>query len=255
MIRALCLVAVLGTAPMGLSAPAYANDCSTQVGILGANSTCAWTYADYSSTAGSGDGHTWVVSIQCGNGGICTEYVECIENGETGFFHDVYMDGTDVGDVCVPEDEMDEVNIARLIVREFKRIEWPSSRLVVQPPGGKTLVNFETNFYTLDKRVVSQEVTVANQRVTIRAVPTTYTFDFGDETSTATPSPGSPHPNLEITHAYAQPGDVAVSLDTTYSGEYRIGDGDWVAIAETLTVPGEPQELEIVEAIPQLVLE
>ena len=37
--------------------------------------------------------------------------------------------------------EVDEVNIARLIVREFKRISWPVSDLVVQPPGGKTLVN------------------------------------------------------------------------------------------------------------------
>ena len=97
--------------------------------------------------------------IQCGNGGICADHVECNENGETGFVHDVYMDGTDVGDVCVPEDEVDEVNIAQLILREFKRISWPSSRLVVQPPGGKTLVNLETNFYTTDNKVVAQDVT------------------------------------------------------------------------------------------------
>ena len=251
-------VTVLALVAAGLvscPAPAQAEECSTQVGILGVNSTCVWTYVDYVTTASSGDGHTWVVSIQCGNGGICTEYVECNESGETGFVHDVYMDGTDVGDVCVPADEVDEVNIAKLIVREFKRIQWPDSDLVVQPPGGRTLVNFETNFYTLDKQAISQGVTVANQQVTIRAVPTTYAFHFGDDTSTATPSPGSPHPNLEITHVYAQTGTVAVSLDTTYSGEYKIGDGDWVAIAETLTVPGEPQDLEIVEAIPQLVLE
>ena len=181
--------------------------------------------------------------------------MECNEAGETGFVHDVYMDGTDVGDVCVPESEVDEVNIAQLILREFKRLTWPQSRLVVQPPGGKTLVNLETNFYTVDTEAVSRSVTVARQSVTIEAVPTTYTFHFGDETSTSTSSPGRPYPALDVTHTYARVGKVAVSLDTTYSGRYRIGGGDWVSIPETLTVPGATQDLEVVEALPQLVLQ
>lgn len=238
----------------GMASPAVADPC-VGVGLDGVSAECVWSYADYVQTSGSGDGHTWVVSIQCGNGGICTEHVECNEQGETGFVHDVYMDGTDVGDVCVPADEVDAVNIAKLIVREFKRLTWPESHLVVQPPGGKTLVNLETNFYTLDKQVISREVTVANQQVTIEAFPTTYTFHFGDETSSSTPSPGRPYPSLDVTHVYKATGEVAVSLDTTYSGRYRIGGGDWVAISDTLTVPGEAQDLEVVEAIPQLVLQ
>ena len=226
-----------------------------QVTWQAAVADCAWTYADYQSSSSSGDSHTWVVSIQCGNGGICADHVECNENGEAGFVHDVYMDGTDVGDVCVPEDEVDQVNMAQLILREFKRIAWPASTLVVQPPEGRTLVNFETNFYTLDKQAISRDVTVAKQRVTIEAFPTTYTFRFGDGTTTATSSPGRPYPSLDVTHAYERTGQVAVRLDTTYSGRYRIGDGEWVAIAETLTVPGTAQDLEVVEAVPQLVLE
>jgi hypothetical protein len=212
------------------------------------------TWGEFQQASSSGDGHTWVVSIQCGNGGICAEHVECNENGETGFVHDVYMDGTDVGDVCVPEDKVDQVDMAKLILREFKRIQWPSSELVVQPPGGKTLVNFETNFYTLNKQPISQDVTIAGRRVTIQAVPTTYTFHFGDEASTTTSSPGRPHPDLDVTHVYQHTGKVAVRLDTTYTGQYRIGGGGWVDIAETLTVPGADQGLQIVEAIPQLVI-
>ena len=165
------------------------------------------------------------------------------------------MDGTDVGDVCVPGKDVDEVNIGKLIIREFKKIIWPASDLVVQPPGGRTLVNFETNFYTEDDVSISRPITVADQAVAIRATPSTYTFNFGDGTSTASATAGRPHPNLDITHVYAQVGQVAVRLDTTYSGEYRIGDGDWVPIAETVTVAGPAQDPEIVEAIPQLVLE
>ncbi|GAA1934199.1 hypothetical protein GCM10009797_29530 [Nocardioides hwasunensis] len=217
-------------------------------------SDCSWSYSEYSSAASSGDGHTWVVNIQCGNGGICTEYVECIENGQTGFVHDVYMDGTDVGDVCVPEEEVEQIDIGALAIEEFKRIAWPESALVVQPPDGKTLVNFKTNFYTLDNKTVSQSLTIVGRSVTIRATPTTYAFHFGDGDSTSTASPGRPHPDLDVTHEYARKGDVVVSLDTTYTGEYRIGNGDWVSIPDALTVPGAGLDLQVVEALPQLVL-
>lgn len=250
----LAAILLVGSVLVLRPTPAQADGCSTQVGILGANSACAWTYAEYMETSGSGDGHTWVVTIQCGNGGICAEHVECVENGEEGFMHDVYMDGTDVGDVCVPQDAVQEVDLVKLVIREFKRMDWPASRLVVQPRGGKTLVNFKTNFYTPDHRLIDRSVTLAGQAVTIRAVPVSYAWHFGDGTSTTTTSPGSPHPDLEITHEYTQVAEVAVQVDTTYAGEYRIGDGDWTSIPETLTVAGAAQDLQIVEALPQLVL-
>lgn len=249
------LFALVGCLLVASPPQAHADGCSTQVGILGANSTCAWTYADYTASSASGDGGTWVVAIQCANGGICNDNVECAENGQAGYIHDVYLDGVDVGDVCVPENAVQQVDLAKLILREFKRIAWPSSQLVVQPRGGRTLVNFETNFYTPDHRSIDRPVTLAGQAITIRATPVSYDWYFGDDTSTTTTGPGSPHPDLEITHQYARTGDVVVRVDTTYAGEYRIGDGEWTAIGETLTVEGEDQDLEIVEAVPQLVLE
>ncbi len=145
-------------------------------------------------SSGSGDGHTWVVSIQCGNGGICVEHVECTEGGQEGYVHDVYMDGTDVGDVCVPQDAVQQVDLAKLIIRQFKRIAWPSSKLVVQPRGGRTLVNFETNFYTPDHRSIDQSVTVAGQSVVIRAVPVSYTYCSATATARRPPAPAARTP-------------------------------------------------------------
>ena len=136
----------------------------------------------------------------------------------------------------MPQDAVQQVDLAKLIIRQFKRIAWPSSKLVVQPRGGRTLVNFETNFYTPDHRSIDQSVTVAGQSVVIRAVPVSYAYLFGDGDSTTTASPGSPHPDLEITHAYARTGGVVVRVDTTYAGEYRIGQGEWTSIPDTLTV-------------------
>lgn len=252
------IVAMLACIASGLvligASPAAAEGC-IRAGLQGVNAQCQWSYSDYQSSSGSGDGHTWVVSIQCGNGGICVEHVECTEGGQEGYVHDVYMDGTDVGDVCVPQNAVQQVDLAKLIIRQFKRIAWPSSKLVVQPRGGRTLVNFETNFYTPDHRSIDQSVTVAGQSVVIRAVPVSYAYLFGDGDSTTTASPGSPHPDLEITHAYARTGGVVVRVDTTYAGEYRIGQGEWTSIPDTLTVEGAGQDLEIVEALPQLVIE
>jgi hypothetical protein len=251
LVTALALnLGVLASAP---SATASTPSC-VQVTWQALASDCAWTYAEYTDASSSQTERTWVVTIQCGNGGICAEHVECVEGGEEGFMHDVYMDGTDVGDVCVPQDAVQEVDLAKLILREFKRMEWPASKLVVQPRGGKTLVNFKTNFYTPDHRLIDRSVTLAGQQVTIRAIPVSYTYFFGDGTSTTTTSPGSPHPDLEITHEYTEVAEVAVQVDTTYAGEYRIGDGDWASIPETLTVAGAAQDLQIVEALPQLVL-
>lgn len=245
---------VLG-GPFVVPGASAAESSCVQVTWQAVASNCAWTYAEYSEASSSGDSHTWVVSIQCANGGICNDNVECVESGQAGYIHDVYMDGTDVGDVCVPENEVQEVDLARLVIREFKRIAWPSSKLVVQPRGGRTLVNFETNFYTPDHQAIDQSLTIAGQSVVIRAVPVSYTYVFGDGATEATASPGSPHPDLDITHQYERTGDVDVRVDTTYGGEYRIGQGEWTAIAETLTVEGAAQDLEIVEALPQLVLE
>jgi hypothetical protein len=251
LVTALSLVA--GMLGVGSTAAADEPSC-VQVTWQATASDCAWTFAEYTETSGSQTKHTWVIAIQCGNGGICAEHIECVENGEEGFIHDVYRDGVDVGNVCVPQDAMQEVDIVKLVIREFKRIEWPASELVVQPRGGKTLVNFKTNFYTPDHRLIDRLVTVAGQDVTIRAVPVSYAWFFGDDTSTTTTSPGSPHPNLEITHEYSRVDEVVVRLDTTYAGEYRIGNGDWASIPDTLTVAGESQDLEIGEALPQLVL-
>ncbi len=254
MSRAIALLVLAALCPVLIvPAPAQADSCLA-VGMDGVSAECVWTYADYSSSANSGDGHTWVVTIQCGNGGICVEHVECVEGGEEGYVHDVYMDGTDVGDVCVPGREVDQVNIVQLILREFRRYGWPASRLVVQPTGGRTLVNFETNFYTPDHRPVDHSVTLAGQGVDIRAHPVEYTYVFGDGTTERTSSPGAPHPDLDVTHQYLRTGAVAVRVDTTYAGEYRIGGGEWISIPDTLTVVGASQGLEVVEALPQLVL-
>ena len=66
-------------------------------------------------------------------------------------------------------------------------------------------------------------------------------------------SPGAAYPDLEITHAYAQKGRVAPSVDTTYAAQFRVDGGPWRDVAGTVTIPGSPQALRVVAARPVLV--
>ncbi len=138
----------------------------------------------------------------------------------------------------------------------FERLAWPASPLVVQPPDGRTLVNFDTNFYTTNTHPTTQTVTLLGQPVTIEATPTQYRWHFGAAASDGdltTTDPGAAYPDLRVTYRYLRVGAVSPSVDTTYAGRYRVGSGGWHAIPATLTVPGAPVALEVVSATPHLV--
>ena len=126
----------------------------------------------------------------------------------------------------------------------------------MQPPDGKTLVDFDTNFYTTNTTPSTRTVTLIGQRVTIEATPSEYLWHFGsgsDDGDRATTDPGAAYPDLRVTYRYLRVGTVEPSLDTTYSGRYRIGTGPWRKIPATLTVPGRPVALQVLSATPHLV--
>ncbi len=140
-----------------------------------------------------------------------------------------------------------------MVRREMQRLDWPQAQLEVQPPDGQTLINFDTNFFTDNDRPTTQTVTLLGQRVEIEAAPSEYTWEFGDGATRTTSSPGAAYPDLDVTHDYADPGRVAPSVSTTYTGRYRINGGGWQAIPGSLTVPGDPVALRVRSASPHLV--
>ncbi|HET6986565.1 MAG TPA: hypothetical protein VFI00_08105, partial [Kribbella sp.] len=100
-----------------------------------------------------------------------------------------------------------------LIAEALARIPLPPSTLEVQPPNGRTLVNFDTNFYT-DIRPLDRTVALLGQRVDLHIVPSEFGWRFGDGESLTTDEPGSPYPHLDVTHRYLRTGHVAPSVDT-----------------------------------------
>lgn len=165
---------------------------------------------------------------------------------------------TEIGQACLlPEQAPPPVPpqvTPDLVAQAFATLTWPESPLTIQPPGGRTLVNLETNFLTTNTAPTTQSVQLLGQSVDIEATPSTWTWLHGDGTTQTTDRPGTPYPDLTVTHIYRDADTVAnPSVDTTYTGRYRLNGGPWQLIPTTRTITGTPAELEIVPATPQLV--
>ena len=192
--------------------------------------------------------------------GACFNPQECTTAaGVPGTRYTLFRDGENVGTACLSAGEADAVDdpppIRILVLKAFETLDWPASEIVVQPPNGKTLVNLETNFYTTNTDDTDIPVRLVQSDVVVSARPIAYRWNFGDGSSLTTTSPGAPYPELDVSHVYDQTEKVVVSVDTQYGdASFTVDGGPPEAIPSTLWVPGATQDLEVVEALPQLVL-
>jgi hypothetical protein len=237
----------------GSGAGSGSNDFFVYVAEETSGSTTSPTAQQASSIVGSvtspvcaiGGDQTCAETAVCDNGTPMTVTMYITEGGQS-------LDG---GTNC-PEDA---VAIAAppqvtpgLVLQALRRIDLPASDLNVQPPGGRTLVNFETNFFT-ENGEFTRTVRLLGQRVELRIWPASFGWRFGDGSATTTSDPGSPYPHLDITHRYLDKGRVSPSVDTTYAARFRVGGGPWRDVNGTVTIPGSPEGLRVVTARPVLV--
>ena len=202
----------------------------------------------------------------------CAHPLPCFAPPDT-LSYDVSRAKTDVvptewvnyGVVCLasPDEVTREEISAAEVARAFKRLTWPQANLVIQPPGGETLVNLETIFHTPDTAPINQTVTLLGQQVEIEATPTSWTWhwaqprdrasDTSHQAHTST-DPGGAYPSRAITHTYTL-ADTTVhpSLDVTYTGRFRVNGNPWQTIPGNHTVTGTSQPLTVLQARPGLV--
>ncbi len=161
--------------------------------------------------------------------------------------------GSDPFTYCdLPPDTVVPTPTPGLVARAFRSLPLPASELAVQPPNGRTLVNFETNFFT-EQGAFTRTIRLLGQRVELRIWPSGYSWVFGDGARESTASPGSPYPNLLVTHAYQRQGRVQPRVDTTYAARFRVNGGAWRDVNGTVTIPGSPSNLRVLTARPVLV--
>ncbi|WP_372735759.1 hypothetical protein [Nocardioides sp.] len=161
--------------------------------------------------------------------------------------------GEDPFEFCdLPPEEAAALITPGVVAVAFQRIPLPASGLEVQPSNGRTLVNFETNFYT-EAAPFDRTLTLLGQRVDLHIVPSGFGWRFGDGAEESSTDAGAPYPDLRITHAYQRIGRVQARVDTTYTATFRVNGGEWAAVPGRVSIDGLPVSLEVLSATPVLV--
>ena len=129
---------------------------------------------------------------------------------------------------------------------------------MIQPPGGKTLVNFDTIFST-DAEPFMRTVRLLGHEVRLRIWASSFSWHFGDGSEPLSTSEagrkyqrGLPMDSY-ITHQYKDAHvTVHPRVNTSYSAEYSVDGGPFQPVIGTVTIDGAPATLRVVEARPVL---
>ncbi len=262
LLSALTLIAGTCLVGVALTAPAVAG-CTTIIDDLGESTqVCQYTDKELTEIRNQEQSSVWAVFQICkdgtsGGAEVCSNPRVCTLGGTIGTWYSVTRDGVFVGEACLTDTESTKhkrVSIRSLVIKQFERLSWPASPLVVQPPGGKTLVNLETVFYTTNVGFTEVPINLLGFEIRVKAEPIKYAWRFGDGATSTTTTPGAPYPDFDVFHVYESVDKVDVSVDTTYgNASFSVDGGAWQDIDSTLLVSGAAVELEVLEAKPQLV--
>ena len=277
---AACLVAAWCLVPS--TASASDSPCNTAAGSAGsafnAHACQPVVQALPSASAGETQAHqiaetTYSYEPACVRGeGIqgdgfygCDGQLKCGRKDKGKLFHAWahLPDGSDeyLGEQCFEPEEAPVAPTPQvtqaLVLRAFQRIPVPASRVSIQPPGGKTLVNLETIFST-EAQEFTRTIGLLGHRVDLEIWPSRFEWVTGDGADFATDWAGRPWekgvPMGElITHTYDDAQGVTTRVDTTWSARYRVDGGSWDDVGGTVTIEGEPFELSVLSAEPHLV--
>ena len=138
-----------------------------------------------------------------------------------------------------------------MVARAFRRIPLPSLRSHSQP-ANKTLINFDTIFFT-DAQPLTRRITLLGQRVRLEIRPSRFEWVHGDGTTDTTATPGAPYPAKDVVHRYADAHTtVQHRVVVTWSAEYSLNGGPLRPVNGTVTTTGPSTPLRVAEASPAL---
>ena len=190
----------------------------------------------------------------------CGEHATCGDDGlEYWIWRHSGAGSSIVGATCVEPGDAAPADVLTpgRILEAFRRVDLPEAPLEVQPPGGVTLVNFDTILHT-DAQPFTETVQLLNRQITFDIEPSEFTWTLGDGSTLTTTDPGRAWRaglpmNEYVSHRYAKAGTVQLQLTTTWSARWRLPNGPWRPVVDTVEITSPPQQLEVTTARPQLV--
>lgn len=140
---------------------------------------------------------------------------------------------------------------AAMIARAFRHVPLPALATRVQP-ADRTLVNFDTIFFT-EARPITRTLTLLGQQVRLDIRPSRFTWTYGDGSTETTSVPGAPYPSKQVTHRYPHAHTtVAAHVAVTWTAEYSLNGAAPRPVDGTVTTVGPDTRLAIAEAVPAL---
>lgn len=137
---------------------------------------------------------------------------------------------------------------------DFRRLPLAPAQVTLQPAATTVLVNIPTiTMATAGQQNFTTDL--LGYAVEVQATPTSYSWDYGDGSAPlVTTSPGHPYPDHDVHHSYARPGSYAITLTTTWEGQYRIaGTAAWQDVDGTATTTTTVPPITALEARSTLV--
>ena len=146
---------------------------------------------------------------------------------------------------CTVEPAIDipgaEQDVAKVTPERFRELPILASTIVSQPENF-SLRNGHAHIYA-DSESQNFEITLFDQDVRVRAIPTSYSWNYGDGSSRTFSFPGEAQANrgfdspTSTSHVYKETGDFGVGLTTRFRGEYSTEGGPWTPIPGVANVP------------------
>lgn len=136
----------------------------------------------------------------------------------------------------------------------FARTPFKRPVLIIQPPGGVTLIRLDTFFQASFPGSGFgmgdiHTVTLLGRSVRIRVASAGYRWDFGDGSPMlSTSSAGGPWPDGDVRHVYERPGFYAVRVKAVYRGDYSVDGGPWLPVDSTVTLAAPSVKLAVATA-------
>lgn len=240
---------------------------------------CAATAGDTDQVPGDSSGGESVVDdgpegywlplgTVCDNGGICNSRLLCDDPDRTPVRQFIWInpDGTsgETRNFCPGDEDPPEVTVIpptpAQIFEAFEKVAPTTSELSIQPPGGRTLVNFPTIFSTRAEAFTTPKIDmVPGFSIRLHVLPMAYIWDYGDGTEKeVTDWAGEPwSKNADVdrlhTHTYETLDPVKTSVTVRWEAEVSLNGGEWQSVDGTVDATSPEQALEILEARPELV--
>ena len=112
-----------------------------------------------------------------------------------------------------------------------------------------SLKNYNTNIYANSTTQTFTD-TIMGRQVEIKAIPISYTFNYGDGATLTTSNPGASVGDrwdieTPTSHVYSKTGDFNYSVTTVYRGEWRVPGGPWQVIAGTAQRSSPAQTVQV----------